>query len=348
LAAAQLEAEADKLRKQGWKWVEVHPDLTGAELSQLAKVAVNVHGFAPDSKAARLYAGAILGVNRDGQLKTVTSVLKSEDAKALTRARADKVEPSSPNAATSAANNDRLPATMIEELTAVRTAALRAEIAKRPDLGLAIVVHDLALPVFYEPWESTKQLSEARPKLTDVAAFIKDAGTNKSLAEISKMVENWRGRVPDKAFDLWPWLIAQKQNVLLELLCVLTALNVNGVRFRYEKMAPPRVISANRLAHSLGLDMTKWWQPDVAFLSRISKAAILAAISEGISPEIARGLDHGTKTDVVAAAERKLKGSSWLPAVLRTFEPVEEAVIVDDGEDDGDEDPDTGHRAAAE
>lgn len=344
LATLKLEIEAGKSRKLGWKWVEIHPDLSNSELAQQTKVSAIAHGFGPESKTARLYAGAVLGIDRDGQLKVITGVLKAEDAKALMRARADKAE-SSPSAATTAADNHgRLAATMIEELTAARTAALRAEIAVRPDLGLALVVHDLALPLFYEPWESTKQLSEVRPKVTDVSAFINDADTNKGVAETNKIVEGWRLRVPDKAFDFWPWLIAQEQKVLLELLSVLAALNVNAVRYRYEKTVPARVASANRLANTVGLDMTKWWRLDAGFLSRISKAAILAAIADGVSPEAARGLDRGTKTDVVAAAERKLNGSAWLPEALRTPEPAEEIVTADEGGDD----PDAGYRATAE
>ncbi|MCX7310208.1 MAG: ParB/RepB/Spo0J family partition protein [Alphaproteobacteria bacterium] len=344
LATQKLETEAEKLRKHRWKWVEIHPDLTDSELSQQTKVSTGAHGFASDSKTSRFYAGAVLGIDRDGQLKIITGVLKAEDAKALARARADNVEPSPSTAATSAANGERLPATMIEELTATRTAALRVEIVTRPDLGLALVVHDLGLPLFYEPWENSRQLSEIRPKLTDVSALIKDAEANKALAEINRTVEGWRTRVPDKAFDFWPWLIVQQQGALLELLCVLAALNINAIRFRHEKAVPARILSANRLAHSLSLDMTKWWQPDAGFLSRISKASILAAIADAVSPEVARGLDQGSKTDVVTAAERKLKGSTWLPEALRTFEPVEEVEATD--EDAGD--PDADCRAAAE
>lgn len=333
LAAATLEAEADKLRKLGWKWVEINPDLTSSELAQQPRISPGTHGFGPDSKTARLYAGAILGIDHDGQLKTVTGVLKSDDAKALARARADKSEPPSPTAVTSNAIGRQLAATMIEELTAIKTAALRAEIAKRPDLALALVVHDLALPVFYEPWESDKQLSEVRSKVTNVSELIKDAETCKAVVEINGVIDDWCVRLPKKAFDLWPWLTAQEQGALLELLGVLASQNVSAIRYRHEKTIPARIVSGNRLAHSLGLDMTAWWRPDAAFFARISKTAILTAIAEGVSPEVARSLDQGSKADLVAVAGRKLNGSAWLPEVLRNSEVVEE-VAIDDGEDD--------------
>lgn len=348
LASAKLETEAEKLRKQGWKWVEVQPDLTSSDLSQQPRVSQGNHGFGPDSKVARLYAGAILGIDRDGQLKVVTGVLKSEDAKALARARADKTEaPSASEVTSNAGAGDRLAATMIEELTAVRTMALRAEITKRPDLALAIVVHDLALPLFYNPWEASKQLSELRPKLTEVSALIQDAAISKALVEVNGVNDGWRKRLPEKVFDLWPWLVAQKQNVLMELLGVLVAQNVNAIKYRHEKQLPTRVASGNRLAHSLGLDMTKWWRPNAGFFARISKTAILKAIADGVSPEVARGLDQGSKGDLVAVAERKLEGSAWLPEVLRTSETVEEIATDDDTEDD-DNSLDAELRTAAE
>jgi ParB family chromosome partitioning protein len=344
LAAANLEAEAAKLHKLGWKWVEINPDLTGSELAQQPRISPGAHGFGPDSKTARLYAGAIVGIDHDGQLKVVTGVLKSDEAKALARARADKSEPPPPMAATSNATGGHLPATMIEELTSIMTAALRADNAKRPDLALALVVHDLVLPVFYELWESDKQLSEIRSKVTDVFELIKDAETCNAVVEIKGIIDGWRVRLPKKAFDLWPWLMAQEQGVLLELLGILASQNVNAVRYRYERTIPARMVSGNRLAHSLGLDMTKWWRPDTAFFARISKAAILTAIAEGVSPEVARGLDQGSKADLVAVAERKLNATTWLPEVLWTSEVVEEVVAI---EDDNDE-LDAENRAAAE
>jgi len=146
-----------------------------------------------------------------------------------------------------------------------------------------------------------------------------DTGIAHLAGALGRSVEvagHWN-RLPKKAFDLWPWLIAQEQGVLFELLGVVVAQNVNAVRYRHEKTVPARVVSGNRLAHSRGLDMTKWWRPDAGFLSRISKTAILAAIADGVSSEVARSLDRGSKSDLVVAAERRFNGSAWLPEALR-------------------------------
>ena len=63
--------------------------------------------------------------------------------------------------------------------------------------------------------------------------------------------------------------------------------------------------------------MTQWWMADAGFLARLPKSAILGIIAEAVSPDTARSLDRGSKADIVAAGERKLAGTNWLPAVLR-------------------------------
>jgi ParB family chromosome partitioning protein len=333
LATEKLEAEAAPYREQGWKWVEVQPDITQSDLDRQSRISTSSHGLAPDSDAARLFAGVILGIDRDGQLSALTGILKPEDAKAIKRAQARKeseprtgeaqVSPSSPNA-----HGGALSASLVEALTAEKTAALRAMIAKRPDVALALVVHDLALPLFYEPWDSTDQLTTLKANPTDVAAFLTNGVTRKALVEINAAIALWRERLPDKSGDLWPWLKEQQRDVVLELLAIAVAANVDAIRYRHERTVPVRLVAGNRLAHALALDMKDWWEAEAEFLSRISKAAILSAIGEAVSPEAARSLDRSGKSELVAVAERRLKGTGWLPAPLRSSALSDEASDV--------------------
>jgi ParB family transcriptional regulator, chromosome partitioning protein len=85
-------------------------------------------------------------------------------------------------------------------------------------------------------------------------------------------------RVPSDVGELWPWVVARTQSDLLQLLAVLVAGAIDLVRRRHEK-ASARVASAERLTSALALDMTKLRQADAGVLSRISKAAILAALA---------------------------------------------------------------------
>jgi len=70
------------------------------------------------------------------------------------------------------------------------------------------------------------------------------------------------------------------------------------------------------------LDMTAHWTPTVrAYLGRVTKAHILAAVREAVSDEAAERIASLKKTDMADAAEQLLAGTGWLPAVMRTARP---------------------------
>jgi ParB family chromosome partitioning protein len=327
LATARLDEEAATLRHQGWKWVEVRPDATAADLREYRRVARPDHGFDPTSRTAKMYAGAVVGIDGEGGLCVTSGLLKPEDAKALARAR---VHGTSPAPEPSSIEGVQYPAPVIEELTALRTVALRAEIAKRPDVALAIIVHDVLVHAFYDLWDG-QPLTEIMPKVSDVASHMRDAETNVAVMEVAAATKTMTALLPEKACDLWPWLLARDRGLLLELLALGVAGSVNAVRYRHEKSTPARVSAGDRLARTLDLDMRKWWQADASLLSRMSKVAMLAALREAGLPDDARSLDHASKGELVTAVERKLAGSGWLPAALQTSadttpQPVEQKV----------------------
>jgi hypothetical protein len=142
---------------------------------------------------------------------------------------------------------------------------------------LAILVHDLALSVFYKDYDSDKRLAGINSKITDVTEFIRDAATSKPIAEMNAVIEDWRDCLPKNADDLYAWLIGQERGTLLSLLAVVAAQNVNGVQYgdgsRSGLIVPPS--GANpRPRHD------KMVRGELrGFLSRISKSAILATIA---------------------------------------------------------------------
>ena len=62
----------------------------------------------------------------------------------------------------------RMSAKLIEDLTAQRTAALRAVLASNPDVALAAVVHGLALPIFYGSFHDAGTCLDVRVTSTDL------------------------------------------------------------------------------------------------------------------------------------------------------------------------------------
>ena len=129
------------------------------------------------------------------------------------------------------------------------------------------------------------------------------------------------GRLPGEVSDLWPWLLAQDQGTVLDLLAFLVSLSLNGVKHRHERAGCDRLRHADQVAASASLDMRAWWSTDEAFLSRLSKAQIAAAVAEGAgdgSRELAAVIAKLPKGEAVACAAQALEGRGWLPEPLRT------------------------------
>ena len=179
-------------------------------------------------------------------------------------------------------------------------------------------MHDLALATFHQPRDNDKKLTGITSRIADAAAHVSKRETDKAVIEVEQARKAWAGKIPDRPFDLWPWVQAQEQASLLSLLAHLVAGSIDAIRYRHEKHLPSRLIASRRLARAVDLDMANHWTADADFLARLPKSMILGIVAEALSPEDARGIDRGGKADLVAAAARKLAGTDWLPPVLRT------------------------------
>lgn len=100
-------------------------------------------------------AGCLVAIGYDGTLQVTRGLVKSEDRPALERLRQGEqgdhddgeapALPSQPDASEPSGYS----ATLIEELTAIRTAAMRVELSQRPSIAMAAMLHPLVLACFY-------------------------------------------------------------------------------------------------------------------------------------------------------------------------------------------------------
>lgn len=373
LVIEKLEAEAEAIRAEGWKWVIITPTINHDHLRGLGRVypereppteeqqaeidaltarydaLVEEHGEEPpDEIAAELEeisdkidalsdgaerwlpedlacAGAVIGIGYGGKLAVERGLVRPEDEPAETHeanggAKASRKMNGSP------ALSDRL----VEDLTAHRTAALRMELAGKTDVALAAVVHALALPVFFpHEDESCLELSLDSAPLHGSAEGIEDSPAGKALAEWQA---SWRRKLPPTPEALWGWLLDQDTATRLDLLAYCAGCSVNAVRKRHERDGTDRLAHADRLALSLGLDMTHWWQPTAAsYFRHVPKLHILEAVKEGVTPEAAENIAKLKKDALAAEAEQRLAGTGWLPALLHlpVVAPAVEAIAAE-------------------
>src|SRR3954463_9984414 len=136
-------------------------------------------------------------------------------------------------------------------------------------------------PAFYRHvWMADSALDRKAGSI-GLSERIRDAEACPALKVLDEEREGWGYRLPGDAGDLWGWCVEQPQDVLLDLLAFLASQSVNAVRQKHERATCDRLRHANQMARAAGLDMTRWWGTDEAFLSRLNKAQIAAAVKDG-------------------------------------------------------------------
>jgi ParB family chromosome partitioning protein len=278
------------------------------------------------------HGGVFVVLGFDGAARIERGLIRPEDAAPVSEPEGsdeppvaeapkedgDEVEDGAPDEASGAPLADRL----VLDLTAQRTLALRNALAADPSLALVAVAHGLALFAFYPPYEraSCLEIKAVSANLEGYAPGIADTPAGRQVAERH---EAWAVRLPKDAGGAWGFVSKLPPSELLELLAHCAGLTLNAVHNPLDRK-PLAWTQADVLAQALGLDMTAYWSPTVrSYLGRVTKAKIMEAVREAVSPQAAERIAGLKKPDMAEAAEGLLAGADWLPALLRA--PAEAA-----------------------
>ena len=361
LVAERLEVEAATVRDEGWAWVEIaiqrdhqafsrfervrprREPLTEEAISQRGNLSaeydalVAEHGEDPDSEIAdrldqlweqmeaieassvswreedRMAAGAMISIDHDGDPLVERGLVRPDDARRMRKEAAG--EDATPTKASG------LSASLVEALTAERTAALRALMMDDQTVALASLCHALALPLFYSFGASDQTSVEVRLTSRDLVRSAGEIETGRAGLLIAERQEAWAAKLPVNPEELFGWLLGQDAGTVSGLLAFCAAQSIDAVQGKSDHANAPRLAHAAALTSALRLDMRDWWSPTKdRYLGRVSKAMMLEAVGEGVSPQAADNLANLKKEPLIDAAERKLSGTGWLPALLRQAE----------------------------
>ncbi len=328
-AIAALETEEAALTDQ-WADVEPPPTEVAARFAAIAAALEDLgdtFGFEAEEKAR---AGVLVILTHDGDARIDRGHVRPEDEPApepqpedeeaqeddgpqsdeafLGQAPVEDDEPTGDPAAP-------LPDRVIAELTSHRSAALRDALAQNPDLAQLALVHALVSRVFgTSPSPTCLDIRWASRDLGQFGEGIEDSLAGLAIAERHRV---WARQVPASGPDLWAFIVGLDQDSRAGLLAHCVSLSLDAVRAWERK--PHALAHAEVLATALGLDMRAYWKPTaVRYLDRVTKAQIVAAVTDGVSAEAAGRLVGLKKPQMVEAAEPLLVEAGWLPLLLRT------------------------------
>lgn len=255
-------------------------------------------------------AGAIVTIDGDGAIEIRRGLVKREhQAAARKAAKAQATTPEAPS-------ERKLPATLVADLTATKTASIGAALMKRPDVALAATVHALAGRVFYDFGAETSLRLSAREAGLD--AHLNDADGCKPMAALEAARTRWTARLPREGADLWSWCLEQKRQTLLDLLAFIAALTLDAVNDKAGQRSADQLAHADALASALDLDLAASYRPTASgYFTRIGKPAILAAIEEATGKKPAPAWQGYKRDELAKHAEKLIAPTRWLPAPLR-------------------------------
>ena len=278
---------------------------------------------APDVLAL---GGAVVSVDHMGGVVVHRGLLREEQAKALRaqeRQEAGETVSGAEEGAQQPAKSG-ISEKLAKRLSAHRTAALQAEVARHPHIALVAVVHRLALRVVLDAYRSEGSPVNISASPQDgLDTHAPDVAQSRAAIGIREVRQAWADRLPQDSDALFTELLAFPQPELLSLLAVCVAATVGAVSGR-EGDTP-----AALLAQAVELDMHDWWTPTAAgYFEHVSKANTLEAV-QVFAPEQVNRLAKLKKAELASEAERLVAGTGWLPVVFRDVKaPVAEVAVA--------------------
>jgi ParB family transcriptional regulator, chromosome partitioning protein len=325
LRQAELEQESDALEAaHAWNGPDSERIGLEGEDIEMRRRAIQ-GGLKVWSAVTKARAGVIVTISREGDAEVIRGLLREADRKALEAAqrkgrkalpgggeaeRAEAVDEPEAKARTT----NEVSEALARRLAAHRTVALQAMLVGNVQFALATLTHTLLRRAFVDDYGSDRPAMQinASPSAHALLSVADDLKGGRAFGVVEEAKAKWRERLPEARADWLGWLVGLPQGELLELLGLCAALTVNALP------SVGATYDAAAIAQAVGLDMADWWEPTAAgFLNHVSKAQIVQALKEA-GPDLARdGVESMKKDALVNTAAGRLRGTRWLPALLR-------------------------------
>lgn len=212
---------------------------------------------------------------------------------------------------------------LIEELSFHKTAAIAAELYKRPDVALAAVLYGFMTDRAAEDADSRAEawrLDSAVQARCNPLYYNGSFDNSPAVKTIRSHAQTVLNKRPKKGMEWWPWLLSLSCDEKLELLALYAARGLNAtVRQQIgagESAPHARIANADEIARALNVDVSKWFTPTAEnFFNRVPKAVTLAALKE--TGNLAASDESAKKGDLAREAEERMADARWIPEPMR-------------------------------
>lgn len=266
-------------------------------------------GWSDEQKAV---AGVVLVLDHNAKLYEYAGVMRKED------------RPSDPAAGKAvgvqgpaAGERAEFSKSLMSSLTAHRTAAVAASLARNPKAALVALVHALCMS------ESSAWLSSPlQLRLTDATHDVRRqaAGFEQSKAAAA-MVAAEAEVLPDmtgEPAEVFARLLTLDESQLVKILALFVGRSYNVISQEGKKANAHGFDAAAAIEQAVSVDMADWWEPtEETYLGAVSKAAMMKAVTEAGTD--AADIASMKKADAITVAQQRLSGRRWLPAPLKAY-----------------------------
>ena len=273
---------------------------------------------------AKRHAGVIVTINREGDAEIIRGLVREADRKrmagALMAARGPErgASGTAGTAGTVAAGTEARAQDcsegLLRRLSAHRTVALQAVLARNTPLALAALALVFVRHVFGDDYRRAASALQVtpQPSANALVAAADDLAQSSGWLAMEAAKQAWKARLPQESSEWLIWLIGLPQAELLGLLALCTSLTVNALP------SAGACVEVNALAEAVGLDMADWWEPTPeGYRNHVPKARIVQALKEADPTLADDGVGNMKKDVLVAKAASRLAGKRWLPPQLR-------------------------------
>lgn len=339
---ARLEQEYDELLEKADGYAdEDFTDADAERLKEIDPILTEMRNRQPKLSPKQIArTGVIVSIDEDGRLCLEYGFLRPEDVNQPKKAKSkaatadgDEAHPDhdsdtcemdgdddddtdyvkADNNPSASVAGKSLSDSLVRDLTSYRTVALQAALGEDFNTAILAALHALCASIFCRAsYKSCVKISPMQlyfrgiPGLEDWPAY----------KEIQARHDQWAERLPGDTAALWGTLVNLDDHERAHLFAHCISLTIDAVNGNQGRSSS--ALHSDQLAEAVSLDMKAagWISTAENYFSRVTKDQIIDAVKEA-APTKAPLIDHLKKQVMAAEAERILKDTDWLPALLR-------------------------------